>query len=109
MQASGSAEGDQGKLTWIIATLDGHDAQGTFHVRIYYLQNAGRELLQGHAHALLLQPLGCKPTSSLGVERELSSEESITAEPAQEQIRIGHRRLCAASIADWAGISSGRL
>ena len=77
VSGAGSAEGDQGMLSWVGALLDGQDPDRVRHVLVAHPHHgAGGE----------------RP-----VERELAAEEECGIEPAEREVRIGDRRLLAAA------------
>ena len=78
MQRACAAERDERELPRIVPALDRDDSQGTQHFRVHDLDHVGRvEVTEG--------PLG-------GVAVELDARRDLLREPAEEEIRIGHRR-----------------
>ena len=58
VESAGPAESYQRELSRILAAFDRDDAQGALHVGVHHAHYALRKLLQRHARALLLEPLG---------------------------------------------------
>ena len=92
---AGSAEGDQGMLSWVGALLDGQDPDRVRHVLVADPHHGGGGLELG-----VLEPLSQSSEGAGGerpVERELAAEEECGIEPAEHEVRIGDRRLLAAA------------
>ena len=91
----------------VAAAFDGDDADGFFHGRVDHADDSGGELFEREVGSLLLQPLLRDAAGALEIEGEVSAEKTRWLQAAEKEIRVGHGRLRAASVADGAGIGSG--
>ena len=58
---------------------------------------------------MLLQPLRDSSVRAVEVKNKIPAQEAFWLQASEQEIGISNGRLCAAAIADRAGISSGRL
>ena len=104
---AGSPKGDENELTRVVASLYGNPSDSPDHVRIHHREDALRRLVQADAQGTG-DPLLQDPGRLVQVEGHLAAEKAGRAEPAQDEVRIGHRRLRApAPVADRARVRAG--
>ena len=106
MQGAGAAEREQRVLPRVDAALDGHDAKRAHHLGVGDADDplgAGERIEVEFAGERGDRALGC-----VAVERDAAGERRVGAEVAEEQVRVGHRRLGpAAPVAGGPGLGPG--
>ena len=112
MQSSSAAEADQREVTRVVATLDRNHAKGALHGCVGNGDDAPREIERLFEPCVAgVVPAGRAPQefgeALLGrprVEPVRSSQEVVRIEPAENQVRVRHRRsLAATTVAHWSG------
>src|SRR5450631_1776629 len=96
-------------MAGIAAAFDGDDADGFFHGGVDDSDDSGGELVEGEAASQLLEKFCSDAAGAVEIKGEGAAQEARRLQAAEEEIRVGHGGLQAASIADGAGIGSGRF
>src|SRR6266851_9713125 len=109
MEAACAAEGNQGELSRVIAALDRDYADGLFHGGVDDADHSRSELFRGELRRVPLEPLRDLALRAFQIESEISAQETLRLESAEKQVGIGDRGLGAATVADGAGVGSGRF
>ena len=109
MQAACTAKCYQGEIAWVVSALDGDHANCFLHGRIDHAYHTRRELFHTEGRLLLLQPLRDSSVRAVEVKNKIPAQEAFWLQASEQEIGISNGWLCAAAIADRAGISAGRL
>src|ERR1035438_5069914 len=95
------------KWRGIAGAFNGDNAEGVFHGGVDHADDSGGELVEGEADSLPLEKFLRDAAGAVEIESEVSAEKASGLQAAEEEIRVCHRGLRAASVADGAGIGSG--
>ena len=105
MQRPRSSKANQRKLSRIITALNRDQSNRLLHLSFCQLHNPQRKFLDRiNCSTGVLHEVPC----STLVQAHRARQAEFCIKPAQHQIRVGHSRQFATSVADWARISPRR-